>query len=268
MFLDTCKNIYGEVTFAQNVNSVDPYDRYYHPKRVDQPFFTSQDAVSRMLTNIGPGMKLIKRKETQKKLYTSYKKERSWKSVIVPDPVQVSNTSPLTGTTNSQIENIKNEVQELRKMLIEERMNNKKKYDEISKSVDELRREVKRNRSEQQNLTQVVREAVDFMRCAVGEMKELSKRTTEFEYKIQKHFCIIGKPIPSEQQEKDIETTIQDMEMSENKRLRDDRIIEEFEPTREEPQVLFPHDTIKVDGKKRLYKIRPGQPMREGQVSK
>ena len=105
------------------------------------------------------------------------------------------------------------------------------------------------------------------MKCAVGEMKELTKRTTEFEYKIQKQFCIIGKPIPSEQLEKDIVPTIQDMEMSENKRLRDDRIIEEFEPTRDESQILLPHDTMKIEGKKRLYKIRPGQPMREGQVS-
>ncbi len=266
LFLETCKDKYGELMFAKLVNCTDPYDRYYHPKRVEQPLFTSQDAVKKMIKNIRPGMKLVqKKKETQSNVYTSYKKERSWKSVVIPDSPQVSNTSPLTGATNSQIENIRLEVQQLRKMITDEKEKNKRKYEEFAESVKELRNEVRRNRNEQQNLSVAVHEAVELMKSAVKEIHALSKRTTDFEFKVQKHFCMIGKPIPPDEEETP-NTDNQDKVMSENKRLRDDVILEEESLTHHEPKHNFNlQDSIKLDGKKRLYKIRPGQSMRDGQ---
>ena len=171
-------------------------------------------------------------------MYTSYKKERSWKSVVIPDTPQISNTSPLTGATNSQIENIRNEVQELRKMFSEEKKNNKKKYEEIADSVEELKREVKRNRSEQQNLTQAVQEAVQFMKSAVDEIHALNRRTAEFEFKVHKHLCLTGNPIPNNPEEIELPDT-QDQKMSENKRLRDDVILEEEDLATKESQFLL-----------------------------
>ena len=106
------------------------------------------------------------------------------------------------------------------------------------------------------------------MKSAVKEIHALNKRTSDFEFKVQKHFCIIGKPIPPDE-ENTPNTDNQDKIMSENKRSRDDVILEEESLTHHEPKNNFNvQDSIKLEGKKRLYKIRPGQSIRDGQVFK
>ena len=184
--IEQCKQHYGEVQFAQLVKSCDPYDRHFHPRRSERPVFTSQRAVQNMIKNVNPGIKLLKKKEIQQRVYTSHKQEKSWKSVVIATTAhEESQTSPLTSDTNSKIESLKQEVQNLKDMLFEEKKNNMVKYEIINKSVDELKNEVRGYRAEQAKLLQTVRDAVESMKESLKEIKKTNERVDYFEQIIQ-----------------------------------------------------------------------------------
>ena len=126
ILIDICKQKYGATEFAQQMRCVDPLDEKRHPQRVARPVYTTTNALDEMIQNVGPGIKLVKNRESTAKTYTSFKQGKSWKQIVVSPSNQESNTSPLTSDTNSKIRNLYDEVNNLRVIMNEERKKNKR----------------------------------------------------------------------------------------------------------------------------------------------
>ena len=270
-FIEQCKQKYGEIQFAELVKSSDPYDKRYHPRRAEQPVYTSGGAVQNMIDNVNPGIKLLKKKEAQQKIYTSHKQEKTWKSVVISATAHESQTSPLTTDTNSKIETLRGEVQELKKLLFQEKERNMKKQETINANVEELRVEIQKYRKEHENLLMTVQDAVLSMTEALNEIRKTNRKTTEFEQRIQKHLNIIGKPLDESPNNDNFTPNkeIQDVRMSEQvKRSHTDRIIEEENLS---PKLHTQPTRNKVENRtnehKRLF-MKHGHSTKEGHVNK
>ena len=170
IFLEICKEKYGEEDFAKQMRCTDPSDPKRHPTRVTRPVYTSQKGVDDMIRKIGPGVRLMKVPNNIARPFTSHKNERPWNQVLITTSKTDTNTSPLTNDTNSKIKNLYEEVSQLRRTMDENMKKNKDKIDMITDTVEELKEGMKISIVQQEKMNQTVMEAINLMQKQMAEI--------------------------------------------------------------------------------------------------
>ena len=235
VFLDICKEKYGEVDFAKQMRSVDPYDPKRHPIRVKRPVFTSTKGVDDMIRKIGPGVKLMKIPTTTTKTFTSHRNERPWNQVVVTTSKTDTNTSPLTNDTNSRIKNLHEEVSQLRKIMDNNTQKNKEKIDMITETVEELKEGLKISIAQQEKMNQTVMEAISLIQKQMMEITETQAKLQTMFLKMSGVYSPLKlsqstqpytqPPVRDMMRDDNSEENEMDYNMTNLKRSREDRII-------------------------------------------
>ena len=222
------------------MRSSDAFDTKRHPQRIERPVYTSTNAVDNMIRNIGPGIKLVKNTESSSRTYTHYKQGRSWSQVLITPSKQETNTSPLTGDTESKIKNLHDEVSKLKHIMDEDRKRTNHQIEMLAETVSTLKDELRKSTEQQNRMSLSITKAIAALRNEVSEMKSEQTKTQELitqqtpKRKNNKKSDYRGNLLTQEinyysrEDEVNMEREME-FKMTDLKRTREDRIIEQQE---------------------------------------
>ena len=139
-----------------------------------------------MINNVGPGIRLIKRKDDKRKTYTNVRSNRPWNQVVVTPSKNDTNTSPLTGESNSKIEHLFEEVNSIRKEMEEERKRNRDKFENLADALLDFKDEFKLAMKHQQEVNNSILDTIGNINQQMKDMQQAQTKISNLLLKVSK----------------------------------------------------------------------------------